>query len=329
LWVALTLFVGACATPSGPPPETEKRLSTAPGRTYPNVFGKFDLLKDGEPQKIAWLSWSGITEFHALVLPEGASRALILDVDEQGWFYWKLAPGNYTLLGFVFRAGQQSTTGHVNARFTAATQDSATYIGHIRLEVGKGQSALGFRDAEQDAVVALKTKWPDALQPVRKQLLAPETKIGEYRTFLPICAKAWRIQCSRDLQGIEPVFPALQGGLRGTTFTPITEVQPTMRWKALAGEATTYDLVIWEAVPYQFALGGERYISGPLVTYLENLDQPEIQLNTALKPKTKYFWSVRLRRGDMVSTWSTAGHFTFLIVAWTSGRGESFAFETP
>ena len=92
----------------------------------------------------------------------------------------------------------------------------------------------------------------------------------------------------------------------------------------------SYDVAIWEAAAYRVPSKlVSNYIPGPLALYEENLVAPELALAKPLKPKTKYFWSVRFRDGDSVSSWSRAGHFTFMLVAWTSGSGQWFAFETP
>jgi hypothetical protein len=71
------------------------------------------------------------------------------------------------------------------------------------------------------------------------------------------------------------------------------------------------------------------YTPGQLALYQENLAAPELALIQPLKPKTRYYWSVRARDRDVVSSWSRAGHFNFMVVAWTRGSGEWFAFESP
>ena len=43
----------------------------------------------------------------------------------------------------------------------------------------------------------------------------------------------------------------------------------------------------------------------------------------------KYEWSVRVRDGDTVSTWSTTSQFTFLIVAAVFTHGDWFSLSTP
>ena len=76
--VALTL--GACAEPGDVHVEGSKTPSTAAhGETV--VFGKLNLVQDGEPQKIDRITILGRSGTAALVLPDNAGRALVLDMD--------------------------------------------------------------------------------------------------------------------------------------------------------------------------------------------------------------------------------------------------------
>jgi hypothetical protein len=73
----------------------------------------------------------------------------------------------------------------------------------------------------------------------------------------------------------------------------------------------------------------DEYMPGRVVAYAEDVAAAELSLADPLKPKTQYFWSVRLRRGDQVSSWSFGGHKTYLIIAATWSSGRWFGFETP
>jgi hypothetical protein len=88
-------------------------------------------------------------------------------------------------------------------------------------------------------------------------------------------------------------------------------------------------VAVWEAVTYHrifyFGPPEEIYAPGRLAVYAENIDSPQFGIRNPFKPKTKYFWSVRLRKGDQISTWSRRGHFT----PFFSSSGEWFGFETP
>jgi len=40
-------------------------------------------------------------------------------------------------------------------------------------------------------------------------------------------------------------------------------------------------------------------------------------------------WSVRLRNGDTVSSWTTTSYFAFFIVGSARGSGQWYGFTTP
>jgi hypothetical protein len=329
LW-AVVAMAGACAGPGTVPPKgaSQTPVAPAPSRAQALVFGKFDLTRDGKEQAIG-MRLAGSTTARALVLPEGSTRALALEVNEQGRFHWKLDPGTYTLLALAVSVGSETRTRSIDGRFSVAEGDAAVYIGHLKIDTGNVSPTGQLRDAQEDALPALRAQSPDLSARAGKRMLQPVERSGTYARVRSICSKDWGLECTRDLQGVAPLRPKLEHGLWGTGFTATDSLQPGLAWTPSPVDGTTYDVAIWEAVSYQFNALQARYLPGPLVVYQENLAQAEFVPNAALKPKSKYFWSVRLRRGDTVSNWSQAGHFTFLIVAWTSGSGEWFGFETP
>ena len=70
-----------------------------------------------------------------------------------------------------------------------------------------------------------------------------------------------------------------------------------------------------------------------MVEYAEGIKTARFKLKNELKAKTKYYWSVRLRKGKAVSSWSTVSYryFAFLLVAVVGGSGSGiyFNFTTP
>jgi hypothetical protein len=318
----------ACATPGGAPTGQDHGQSQKSESNQSTVFGKFDLLKDGKQVQVSGMAWLGVDAFSALVLPDGASRALALNTDKQGWFAWRLKPGTYSLRAFSFSSGRERQTGQVMARFTVAENDIAVYIGHITVEIGAASNIVRFRDADQEANEEFSKRNPQAERPT-KRLLEREATIGTYRSIRSVCAKEWGVECSKNLQGVEPVSPALTRGIHGPTFTRLNDATPELSWKPSMAADVSYDVAIWEAAAYHLpSLMSDQYMPGQLVVYEENLHSPLLTLRAPLKQNTKYFWSVRMRKGDAVSTWSHAGHFLFLVVAWTSSVGEWFGFET-
>jgi len=120
----------------------------------------------------------------------------------------------------------------------------------------------------------------------------------------------------------------VESGVNRMAFASVDSLRPALTWQPSSESDVTYDVAIWKAVEYRRGLLS-GYVRGDLVVYAEDLKDPRFDVSPALEAKTRYFWSVRLRRGQRVTTWSTANRFAFLIVLATSGRGEFFAFQTP
>lgn len=334
IWIVLvtagTLIVGACATPGSPPIDANKAQAAKPAPlpvAERIVFGRLELLLDGKSAKIGTISTLGVYGIAALVLPEGADTALVLSFDEQGWFAWKLKPGSYSLLGLVSQSGSNIRIIPVDAGFIAEDADTVVYVGHIHVEVNRSRTSVGITDTDVADVV--RKRYGDAAT-ATKRLLQPADKLGTYAKIRSVCDKTWGLPCTRELMGVTPLDPKVARGIHGTTFGSASSVSPTLKWQAAGTPGLTYDVAVWEAAAYRLPSKlSSDYTPGRVAHYEENVATAELTLTKPLKPKTRYFWSIRARHGDVVSSWSRAGHSTFLVVAWTWGSGEWFAFETP
>ena len=330
LATAGALIVGACAAPGSPAIPAQKTETAKPAplsAAEPIVFGKLELSLDGKNAKIGTISTFGLNGIAALVLPEGANTALVLPFDEQGWFAWKLKPGSYSLLGLVSQSGNHIQVMPIDAPFIAEDGDSLVYIGHIRAESKGTQYNVGFMDS--DVADEVRRRYGDAATPT-KRLLQRADKLGTYSRVRSVCDKTWGLPCTRELTGVTPIHPKLVRGIHGTTFASLDSVSPILKWQAANTPGVSYDVAIWEAAAYRLPSKlSTDYTPGQLALYQENLAAPELALTQPLKPKTRYYWSVRARDRDVVSSWSRAGHFNFMVVAWTRGSGEWFAFESP
>ena len=328
--IAGSLIVSACAAPGNPAIQAEKTEAAKPAplpAAERIVFGRLELMLDGKEAKIETLGTLWVNGIAALVLPEGADTALVLSFDQQGWFAWKLNPGSYSLLGLVAQSGHNSRFFPVDARFVAEDGDRLIYIGHIRVESNGPRYSVGITDA--DVADEVHKRYGDAAMP-EKRLLRRADKLGTYAKVRSVCDKVWGLTCTRELKGVTPINPKVARGIHGTTFASVESVSPTLKWQAAGRPGVSYDVVMWEAAAYRLSsMMSAKYTPGQVALYEENLVAPELTLSKPLKPKTRYFWSVRARQGDVVSSWSSAGHFNFLVVAWNWGSGEWFAFETP
>lgn len=328
--LSIALLLVACASTGGPP--VEQKVATAPAPTPPpaTLFGKFDLRKNGKPFEVTETAWLGVNAFSVLVLPEGENRALALETDAKGWFAWRLKPGTYTMPAFVYIGGSAITgrvVGALNRQFTVTEGDRGVYLGHLTVDVER--PGVELRDAQEDASAEYAKRNPQAAA-LSKRLLKPAPRLGSFRTVHSACAEQWGITCSRNAEGIEPISPTVTRGAHRSTFTPVATRSPDLTWKRSAKPGITYDVAIWEAAAYRVPSAlVDNYLPGRVVRYEENLAEPQLRLQTPLKPGTKYYWSVRMRDGDAVSSWSRVGQVALMVVAMTSSRGGWFGFETP
>lgn len=330
LFALFTAFLASsCSTVSTSPPAQAETTWTSPTHGRSIAFGKFDLLDNGKPDKVGLFE-----DAYFVILADQSGEVIKVPLTSQGWFFINLAPDAYTLLR-LHRTSFDGTRREwsINKIFSVTSGDKGLYIGNIRFETGKGIPVRAVEDAEQAAIDEFHKQYPGFSFEPTKRLLQPEPKLGTFNSVIPICSNQgmqWGVTCTREIQGVEPIAPELKRRLNGSIdFNSIDTTKPTFSWKPVPDNSLSYDFVIWQAVAYPIPLGGSQYFPGKVVVYEENLKQPSIALKNSLKPKTKYYWSARLRKEVAVSTWSTAGHFVFLLFAGSWGSGELFAFETP
>ena len=116
-------------------------------------------------------------------------------------------------------------------------------------------------------------------------------------------------------------------------FAVAPSLAPTLEWTPSADPEATYDVAVYEAMRLDRLGLKPPYIRGAVVEYAGDIESPRYKLENKLKPNTKYFWSVRVRKNGRVSSWSTISYkyFAFLIFGFASGSGSGvhFNFTTP
>ncbi len=124
-------------------------------------------------------------------------------------------------------------------------------------------------------------------------------------------------------------FPVLKPIYPEAMTTPVTldSLSPTLKWKPFSEPNVTYDVVIYDVITAKSP--AERKAMGKVVYYREGLKEPQHKIETPLRPSTEYYWSVRVRRGEKVSDWSTYSYFVYLGVGYSSGDNLPFMFKTP
>jgi len=308
-----------------------------PSGSPPTAFGRVVAKRDGNPEKLITTDWHGTRVCFALVLFETENRGLVLPFDRDGWFAWTLDPGEYVLSDLWCTIGWRAERHMppVKAHFKVAAHTASIYIGHFSFNYANDRfEPISWEMNEAEATAEFGRRYPGAAAPIAQEPVR-DLGPGNFRTIGSICASEWGLECGRNWQGIEPVEPVkrIEPGVPGVEqrpygggFATLDTLVPTFKWEPATAGGMTYDVAVWEAVTYHH-LGplGEAYAVGRVVVYAENIDSPQFGILDPLKPKTKYFWSVRLRKGDRVSTWSRRG----LRVPFYSSSGQWFGFETP
>jgi hypothetical protein len=314
-----TLLVVACSTA---PTMRDVETVTADTRI---AYGSVDVFGDkGEPEK--WgARWTGYNYFYVTILPAGRSDAITYQLDDDGMFYWALEPGDYTLLGYHWTKAQTQRTGHFGADFRVPESGGDVYLGSIELRsTGFGLVPIVV-DRFDEMAVRYGMRFPGRRGASVSALVDMPGMLGNVGDYRYQCHEAWGIECSDRFSGVTPVTP----DCKKTGFPMIQTLQPTFKWQASSREDVTYDLVLYEAARYSLSgMMGDSYMRGRRVAYVEDLKQSSWAPETPLRPDTRYFWSVRMRDGETVSGWSTQSHFTFMLVAWSSGYGNWFQFRT-
>jgi len=315
----VALYVWGCAIP----PTMQDAEEVPPEKGV--VFGSVEVYADGEKQK--WgIKLTGSKYFYLTILPPHTSEAITYKLAKDGVFYWSLPPGQYTLVGYHWQDLQTRRTGRIGATFSVPKSGVDAYLGTIEFRGNEIFLVPDFQDRFDQIIHAYETRFPGRQRAVVRRLFKPPQPVGNFSSVRAQCHEEWGIECTDRFSGVTPLSPEVtQSG-----FPTSSSLQPEFRWHSSDKSGISYDLILYDAAAY--AVGGATipsYMKGRVVAYVENLNEPYWCPETPLAPDTRYMWSVRLREGEMVSGWSTQGHFTFLIVAMSSGYGQWFQFSTP
>ncbi len=281
-----------------------------PGQTI--VVGRLSALQDGKQMKRVLIlvarKGSSNARFHVLKRPDGM-------------FFWALEPGDYVLAGLILEIG----TLRIPGEFKVPHETRGVYIGTLNLLTARGGYGPRIEDEHTSAFDAFRKEFPGRQDPVT-DLMQLQERIGTYKQEMDICAPGWGIECTKKYRGIIPLEPDVMLGV----FTEVSSLTPTFRWQGSSLQDVSYDIVIYKALNYKPPGASDRtQIPGPVVAYGQGLTEPEYRPPAPLKPGSKYYWSVRLRRDEVVSTWSRRHFFRFALVAATWAETAWFGFSTP
>ena len=316
---AVALLVVGCATAP-----SVKDVQVVTDDTH-IVYGSVDVFSAKGKLHDWGVGWTGHNYFYVTILPADSTEAMTYRLDDDGMFYWALEPGDYSLLGFYWEKDQTRRSGHFGADFSVPQTGGDTYLGSIELRSVRFALVPIVNDRFDEMAARYDAKFPQRKGTSVKTLIEMPGVLGTVADFRHQCHESWGIECTDRFSGVTPVSPEC----KKTGFPTTPGLHPTFSWQASSRDEVTYDLVLYEAASY--SIGGamkDSYMRGHRVAYVEDLDTPHWTPETALRPDTRYFWSVRMRDGETVSGWSTQSHFTFALIAWSSGSGNWFQFRT-
>jgi hypothetical protein len=323
--VSITAFgvIAVFVVGLGQPVGGEPQVGTGPGiaatsvATTGQVFGRLRLYQKGKEVEFSHFT----NRLQLFVRSQQSGEIQRKDFTGKGGnFQWTLPSGDYVIVGYFF----QNQTGRLWLTFSVPDTGEAAYIGDLHIFVLDGRYGWQILDASPDA--AKDSRGGSAIEGEKTTvaLMKAEERLGRYRRMTSVCAVAeWGIECDRTNQGVKPLSPA-----QTTSGFPIVDsLTPRLAWSPVDREGVTYDLAVYESIGAPIL--GLKHIRGTLLLYVEALPQPFYQFDTPLARGKRFEWSVRLRREDVVSTWSTTGYFVFFIIGAASGSGNWFEFSTP
>ena len=278
------------------------------------VFGKVNVIVDGKHIK---MTTSGFKSYLTIEFRQkGSSTIMEYKVDETGYFYWTLAPGEYEVLGTYGLAADgpfemmTPLAQRVWIPFTAQPEESL-YLGDLTLELSKNRHAKQrLDDNYSEAIKEFKKKYPSThTDPLNRVTKLEPFNPGAHTKVTHICSGDWGKYCSSYNIGITPIYPdRLQDVV-------VASIAPTLRWVPSSMPNVKYDVAIYEAydstwrkIALDLLTGKESWRRGRLMIYAQGLAAPKYKPDVSLQQDTTYLWSVRLRRGDAVSTWSQVKH---------------------
>lgn len=301
-----------------------------PAAGYGRVFGRVQYSYDGAPHELG-IVFLGSHDVTLFLREAGSDELHYLKPERDGTFSWPLKAGEYVLVGVAAQrtAGsyREWTSRRYMAPITVPEAGTAVYIGDIRVALRSGRYSIALVDEYEATAKRMQPLLEKGKFRPMKSLMRPERAPGNFKAVQPVCAAAWGLNCSDNVQGVELVGPVRFGA----TFPTTASLTPALEWKPSSRKDVTYDVVIYESLSFVYEFGGSRVnrMLGARAAYAEGLAEPRFVPATALQPGKQYEWSVRLRRGDTVSTWSTTGFSLNLIIAGRSESGHFFGFETP
>ncbi len=150
---------------------------------------------------------------------------------------------------------------------------------------------------------------------------------GSHLLLLVCCYLLVGCGIAASYKSIKPVFPEIGNPMAPKT---IDTLQPVFTWEPLQEANLAYDFILYEGIgslKYSWEVSTGRI--GRELYYRESLTEPRCTLEQPLKPKTEYYWSVRVRRGNTTSEWALYDYTLFTGLGIGKLYNRHFVFRTP
>jgi hypothetical protein len=288
------------------------------------AFGRVEVVSDGE--RVDNLQGMGdVTGAGVVILRPGQSEAEYIPLAGSGEFFWEVGPGEYTIMSFQFLGDGSRKNLEVGAKFSVPAEPSSVYVGNLVVVLHGVQYSVGTVDRYEEAVARLGAEKPGHPPVGEPNIMAFEPPVGHFSSVIGPCAERWGIECEDRHFGVRPISPPHRTG----EDTMVSSLTPTFRWSGSPRQEVHYDLVVRRSLTCRGAVLFREGLAGEVVLYKEDLTEPAYTPAESLLPGTSYIWSVRFREGDVVSGWSSTGHFSFFLIGFSASYGDWFSFCTP
>ncbi len=148
------------------------------------VFGRVKLISEGRPLDLGW-RWFQFpprerVSVSLTVVHEDRSTASFDQVSSDGFLYWHLPEGRFTITEFVWSWHRHETPRvsrrPVGARFEVPAKSWIGYIGTLTIGSEGGLFVVRVEDEYEQAVVALKQRFPEIQRDPQKSLMRLERR---------------------------------------------------------------------------------------------------------------------------------------------------------
>jgi len=139
------------------------------------IFGRVKVI-DTDKMKIANLSSVfGESTFTLTLLPDGSSKGIYHPLHGEGYFYWHLPKGGYSIAGFEWKR-DGIVRGRIFAHFNVPKDGTITYIGTLAMSFGRGRYTRFIEDDYDLAMKAFRDVFPEIEGDISKDLMRMEAQ---------------------------------------------------------------------------------------------------------------------------------------------------------